>query len=123
MSAIGLRSVGVGLAVAVALAAPIAVVARVAAGDGATASSGVLAAGSLLAAIVGGVVTGRREHGWPILNAALTGAGLYAVVRLLWALLGGSVPNALSLILVTILYASVGAVGGALGSMRKVGDR
>ncbi|MEJ5253768.1 MAG: hypothetical protein WHS89_00310 [Acidimicrobiales bacterium] len=114
---------GVGLAVAVAVAAPVVVVARVAAGEGATGASTALAAASLLAAVAGGVVTGRRERGWPILNAALTGAGLYVVVRVLWAALGGSVPNVLSLILVTMMYASVGAVGGAIGSMRKVGDR
>jgi hypothetical protein len=118
-----LRAIGAGLLVAMVIAAPVVVAARLASGGergGASAWSAAVAVASLVAAGAGGVVAGRRQRDWPVLNAAATGAALYAAVRLLWALLGGSVPNVLSLILVTILYASVGAVGGAIGSMRKV---
>lgn len=117
-----LRAIGAGLLVAMVIAAPVVVAARLASGNerGASAWSTAVAVASLFGAGAGGVVAGRRQRDWPVLNAAATGAALYAAVRLLWALLGGSVPNVLSLILVTILYASVGAVGGAIGSMRKV---
>ncbi|WP_208028059.1 hypothetical protein [Rhabdothermincola sediminis] len=120
-----LRAIGAGLLVAMVIATPVVVAARVASGGergGASAWSAAVAVASLVAAGAGGLVAGRRQGDWPALNAAATGATLYAAVRLLWALLGGSVPNVLSLILVTILYASVGAVGGAIGSMRKVRD-
>jgi putative membrane protein (TIGR04086 family) len=122
---INVRAVLVGLAVALAVTVPVVLVTRVVVDDG-NGDSGwaaVVAVTSIVAAGVGGFVTGRSEQGYPVLNGSIAGGGLYVVMRTIVSIASGEIANVVSLVLALLLYVSVGALGGALASMRRGGSR